>query len=97
MNNNLNLNPEQKITVIFKSIRNEITTLHVKYGTTIEQLLQKYLNKIGRPELYIQKSKDISFIFNMIPIRYGDTTPVEKFFKGISFPKITVDFVSLIG
>ena len=99
MNNNLNLNPnmmmnnninqepschEQKISVIFKTIRNEITTLQVKYGTTIDQLLQKYLNKIGRPELYEQKSKNIWFIFNAQKLNYGDTTPVENIFKTLT-------------
>ena len=59
------------------------------YGTTIDQALIKYLNRIGRPELY-GKSNKICFLFNARLLRFGDKTPVEVYFKGVMYPNIVV-------
>ena len=48
------------------------------------QLLKIYLHKIGRPELYEQKSKNIWFFFGAQKLNYGDTTPVENIFKTLT-------------
>ena len=87
MNNNINqeelkFEPTRETReIVFNSPRGIKTVLHVKYGTTIDQLLQKYLDKIGKPELYEQKDKNIWFFLNTEPLKYGDTTPVERIFK----------------
>ena len=58
-----------------------------------------YLKRIDKSELYEKKGENrIVFIFNGCAIRFGDQTPVEEFFKGISNPKILVNDVdNLIG
>ena len=85
INNNINqeeFNPDKPIiNISFKTNSDKKNTVQVKYGTTIDQLLQKYLNKIGKPELYEQKSNNIYFLFNSQTLNYGDTRPVEKIFK----------------
>ena len=85
INNNINqeeFNPDKPIiNISFKTNSDKKNTVQVKYGTTIDQLLQKYLNKIGKPELYEQKSNNIYFSFNSQRLNYGDTRPVEKIFN----------------
>ena len=100
MNNNINLMPNLMImnninqeevnqdmyerNIYFKASDGKINTIQVKNGTTIDQLLKIYLNKIGRPELYEQKSKNIWFFFGAQKLNYGDTTPVENIFKTLT-------------
>jgi len=83
MNNNFinQVNMSVK-TINFKTTRGRKTNLIVKCGTTIDQHLRKYFNKIGRPELYDQEyGEKIFILYNAQDLKYGDTTPVEKIFK----------------
>ena len=79
--------------IFFRTNTGETICLHVKCGTTIDQMLQIYFNRIGKPELYEKKSEDIWFLFNAIKFKYGDTTPIEKIIKNsqstviVYFPK----------
>ena len=57
-------NPGPKINIIFKTTKGTTYTMVFNYGTTIDQALIKYLNRIGRPELY-GKSNKIGFFFNL--------------------------------
>ena len=75
---------KQKIRVIFKTTQGTTTDIEVFFGTTINQLLEKYLKHIGRPDLIRDKSNKICFLFNATKIRFGDETTVEKFFKNVS-------------
>ena len=57
-----------------------------------------YLNKIGRSELYREKTDRIAFLYNSYKIRFGDQTPIEKFFENTHYPKIVVnDLYNLNG
>ena len=61
-------------------------------------MLEKYLNRIGRPELYREKTDRVAFLFNSYKLRFGDQTPIETFFAGCSLPKVVVNEVkSMFG
>ena len=53
-------------------------------------MLEKYLNRVGRPELYGDTSR-IDFLYNSYKIRFGEQTPIEKFFKWNLNPKVVVN------
>ena len=87
-----------KTNIIFKTTQGTTHTLVYNYGTTIDQVLSKYLNRVGRPELYQEKSNKICFLFNASQLKFGDQTKVEVFFKGVINPKVVVNDVhNLIG
>ena len=70
----------------------------LKYGTTIDKMLEIYLNRVGRPELYREKTGRVAFLFNSYKLRFGDQTPIETFFAGCSLPKVVVnDVKSMFG
>ena len=90
-NNNPNMN------VIFTTATGNKDNISVKYGTTIDQLLTKYMIRINRPDLIGDKSYKKIFLFNCCKLRFGDQTPVEKFFKNAGIPKVVVYEDNLIG
>ena len=88
--NNLNINnfgndmniPGPKMNIIFqeKTDPPHSTTLVINYGTTVDQLLTNFFIKINKPELIGLKEK-VQFIYNLRTLKFGDQTPIEKFFK----------------
>ena len=106
MNNNINFIPnmmmnnniDQKESNIDMSIRNIFfeadngakILVKAKCGTTVDQLLQIYLNKIGKPELYEQNNVNIWFFYNGKKYKLGDTTPLERIFKFSSYCYVKV-------
>ena len=89
-----------KINVIFKTTQGVTHTLVYSYGTTIDAVLKKYLKRVNREDLINdEKNKGkICFLFNAAQLKFGDNTPIEQFFKGISNPKVVVNDVNnLIG
>ena len=82
--------PGPKKNICFRN-HNGITTFMVlNYGTTIDEMLKKYLNLINRPYLYGQSNK-IEFIYNAGLIRFGDKTSIGELFKYHPNPKVVVD------
>ena len=75
------------MNIIFNTTQGVSHTLLCEYGTTIDELLKKYLHRINKPEL-IEK---LCFLFNARQLKFGDKTKIEDFFKGISNPKVVVD------
>ena len=87
-----------KINVIFKTTQGTTTAMVYDYGTTIDKALEKYLKRVGRPDLYREKSNKICFLFNAAQLKIGDATKVENFFKNVQNPKVVVNDVNnLIG
>ena len=81
-----------KMNIIFNTTRGMVYKLKVNYGTTIDQLLKQYLNKMNKTDFI--KSTKIIFLFNAYKLNFGDKTPVEMYFKKClnSFdPKIVVN------
>ena len=79
-----------KINILFKTTQGVTHTIVYKYGTTIDEVLKKYLYRINRPELINEKGK-FCFLFNARQLKFGDKTKVEDFFKGISNPNVVVN------
>ena len=91
-------NDGPKINVIFKTTQGTTTAMVYDLGTTIDKALEKYLKRVGRPDLYQQKSNKICFLFNAAQLKIGDQTKVENFFKNVQNPKVVVNDVNnLIG
>ena len=89
-----------KINVIFKTTQGVTHTLVYNFGTTVDDVLRKYLKRVNREDLINdEKNKGkICFLFNAAQLKFGDNTPIEQFFKGISNPKVVVNDVNnLIG
>ena len=54
----------KKKNFIFKTSRGKVFHFNVDYGTTVKELLKKFFDRIGRPDL--MGCKDIIFIFKQI-------------------------------
>ena len=86
--------PGPKMNVIFNTTKGTTTIILCNYGTTIDKTLERYLKRIGRLDLYENKSNQICFLFSGLRLRYGDQTPIEEFFKGAPNPKVVVNDVN---
>ena len=88
-----------KINIIFKTTQGVTHTLVYDYGTTIDEVLKKYLKRVNRSDLInVKGDKKICFLFNASQLKFGDQTKVEDFFKNITNPKVVVNDVNnLIG
>ena len=86
------LNPGPKISVIFKTILGNINPIIVNYGTTINDTLEKYLKRVGRPDLI--GTHELCFLFNARQLKFGDKTNVESFFKFVQNPQVLVNDIN---
>ena len=82
-----------RLKVRFKTTQGVDNNITVEYGTTIDQLLKKYLTIQKREYLIEYESHNIVFLFNAKQIKLGDKTKVEQFFKNINNPKVVVNNV----
>ena len=90
--------PGPRINIIFNTTQGTTHNIAVVKGTTVHQALEKYLKRIGKPELIGTQESKICFLWNANKMRFGDNTPVEQFFKNMQMPKIVVNDVNnLIG
>ena len=89
-------NSGPKFNVLFTTTIGTKRMMVLNYGTTVDQALRKYLEHMGKKNLI--NSEKISFLYNAAKLNFGDNTPIEKFFKNITNPKIVVNDVNnLIG
>ena len=75
----INNYPIQKFNVIFRDERGYKNNISVDFGTTINELLEKYVKIISRPDLIGENSR-IVFTYNAKIIGFGDQTKVESLF-----------------
>ena len=76
--NNINI---KKINILFAtSSQGKKENIIVNYGTSVDELIKLYLNKVKRPDL-INKENNISFIYNSKSLNFGDKRKVENVFK----------------
>lgn len=80
-----------RVNALFKTSPGVNVNVSVEYGTTVKQLLSKYLEIRGRPDL-INNNDKIQFIHNANMIQFTDITPVEKYFN-YNHPSIIVNDV----
>ena len=76
-NNHNDIGPGPKISVIFKTTQGISHILVVNYGVTIDELLKKYLKRIGRPDLI--GDNRIHYILNASELKFGDKTTVDYY------------------
>ena len=102
-NNNININnsfgPQKggKINVIFKTTMGLITNVLIDHGKTMSELIQVYLKRVDKFELY-NTQNTILFLFNAKKLSMTDNTKVEQFFSITPNPTIVVnDARGLIG
>ena len=87
-----------KINIIFRTTQGTTTNMIYPYGITLDQALEKYLARVGRPDLYRDKSNQICFLFNGSQIKFGEQQKVAASCRNITGPKIIVNDVhNLIG
>ena len=89
INTNKNKEIAQKINITFKSAEGDHDNIIFNLGTTISDILKRYLNKINHSEL-IEKSGNIVFLYNGKKLKFNDRTKIEKFFNYACNPVITV-------
>ena len=90
--------PGPKMNIIFRTTQGTTTNMIYPYGTTLDKAIEKYLTRVGRPDLYRDKSNQICFLFNGSQVKFGNNQKIEVFFKNIHGPKIIVNDVhNLIG
>ena len=88
--NVLSNNTISKINVIFDSF-GKTSSIVVNFGTTIEQLIKKYLFKVGKIELIENYSKNhIYILYNGIRYFFNDQNYVEKIFFNNPIPKVLI-------
>ena len=75
---NSNGENNNRTNVIFHHYTGMKTSLTVKFGTTVDLLLKEYLKRINRSNII--GTNEYIFIFKGGRIKFGDQTPVEKFF-----------------
>ena len=87
-----------KTNVIFRTTQGTTTNMVYPHGTIMDKALEKYLSRVGRPDLYRDKSNQICFLYNGSQIKFGEKAKVEIYFKNVNMPKIIVNDVhNLIG
>ena len=79
--------PGPKITVNFKTLNGMIKAFIFCYGTTIDKILNKFILTY-LPDY--MPSKRIDFLYGLKHLRFGDQTPVEKYFNYYPNPFIEV-------
>ena len=79
----INQNPSK--TIIFKSIKGKKKTISVRFGTTIEELLNTYIN-----ETYGFAKENIFFLYNAQKIEKNEQRFIEDYFTNNEIPKIIV-------
>ena len=77
LNNNKEENP--KINVAFNNW-GKIINNQYNFGTTIDEMLKKYLIRINLPEL-INNNDAFFFVYNAEYLRFGDNRKIEDVFK----------------
>lgn len=84
-----------KINLFFNFPCTKTLTLILNYGTTVSQAIQIFLFKMKIPVLINELKKgQIILLFNSIMLDFNDNTPIEKFFRNRSHPRIFVNSIS---
>ena len=89
--------PGPKMNLVFTTTVGATRNMKFNHGRTLSYVIQKYLDSVGKPELFGQNDK-INFLYNANKLNVNDTTPIERKFVNVIMPKIVVnDTQGLIG
>ena len=89
-----NQNPQ--LNIIFKTPQGIRKNFRFYYGTTINQVLITYLNKIGRSDLINKQSNEIYFTYNSTKINFNDKRKIEQIFNNTN-PVIEVHYTETMN
>ena len=89
-----NQNPQ--LNIIFKTPQGIRQNFRFYYGTTINQVLITYLNKIGRSDLINKQSNEIYFTYNSTKINFNDKRKIEQIFNNTN-PVIEVHYTETMN
>ena len=89
-----NQNPQ--LNIIFKTPQGIRQNFRFYYGTTINQVLITYLNKIGRSDLINKQSNEIYFTYNSTKINFNDKSKIEQIFNNTN-PVIEVHYTETMN
>ena len=85
-NNNFNMNFEgnndykvPKINIIFSHTSRIKKVLHFNNGTTVNDIMERYLKEIGKSDFI--NTDNVVFLYNAVPLKFGDNTKIEFFFR----------------
>ena len=84
-------NQKPQLNIIFKTTQGIRQNFRFYYGTTINQVLITYLNKIGRPDLINKQSDEIYFTYNSSKLNFNDQRKIENAFNNAD-PSIEVHY-----
>ena len=82
MNNMKMEKSKQKINVLFEATNGFKKLIKVDWGTYICDMIKKFLNEIGKPELF--GSEKIYFMYNSYKLNLYDNSKVENLFPEAS-------------
>ena len=96
LEHNLLAKENQKMNVVFKTIRGATYNIIIDFDKTISELIQIFFKRLGKEELFYKN--DYLFIYNGRKLEYNDKTKVADYFRCLSQPTINANEVSnLIG
>ena len=80
------------MSIVFEDIHLHRILINFDYGTTVQEMLMKYLQRIEKPELF--NTDKIEFHYNSKKFNWFDNTKIEqKFNFPIGIPSIFVNNV----
>ena len=89
-------NQKPQLYIIFKTPQGIRLNFLFYYGTTINQVLIRYLNKIGRPDLINKQSDEIYFTYNSTKLNFNDKREIEQIFNNTN-PVIEVHYTETMN
>ena len=85
-----------KMNITFTTTKGSNKNIVFSLEHSIDTLLKKYLFLVGKPEIYMQKSERIGFLYNGINLKFGSKTKIKDSFNNIICPKIIVNDIDNI-
>ena len=80
------------MNIIFQTNQGEFYNMVFNWGETVNQMLIKFLKKIGRNDLIGNNSNSIVFLFNASQIYFYNQSTLKDFFQKSQSAKIYVNF-----
>ena len=86
-------NQKKEMNITFNTTQGIKKNIVVDYGTSIDDMLKKYLKEVNHPEL-IDNNDKIIFLYIANKLKFGDKTKIEDYFKFNHHPLIIVNDIS---
>ena len=78
-----------KMTVSFTTVEGENKKMTFDYGTSVGEILKKFLMEVGKPE-YINNDDKVSFLYNACRLKFDNKNKIEDAFSSNVAPKVLV-------